>query len=613
MEIFKLFGSILINTDEADKSLSKTEKSADSFASKLGKGISTAAKWGAGIAVAAGTAALAVGKAAVSAASESETAFSKVSTLLSGSEDELNKYYKNMKAASTDAGVGFSEFSDAVYQSISASIDQADAIDFANKAVKLSKAGFTDAATAVDVMTTAINAYGLSAEEAEHISDALITTQNLGKTTVNELASSMGKVIPLASAYGVNLDNLTTSYAELTKGGIATSEATTYMKSMFTELAKDGSKVSKVLKDETGQSFSDLMNSGKSLGEVLNIIYGSVDNDATAFAGLWSSTEAGTGALALAKSGVEGFNKTLSEMQNSLGTTETAYKKVTDSFEEKTNKLKIACKNMMSDIGDQLLPYVEGVVDWILNHMPQIQTVLQTVFSVIGTFVTTAGDIIRSFLATLRESAESSGITFTDVFTAIQTVVNTAFSVIQTIWDTVGKPTLDALKSTLGTVASYFSEKMPEIKEFVRSAFSDIKVIWENNLKPCLKAIGDFIKNVLAPAFNNVFKNIIAPVTDACFKKIKDLWNGMLKPVFTGILDFITGVFTGNWKKAFNGLTNIVKGVFSGLITCIKTPLNAVIGIINRFIGGVNKLKIPDWVPVVGGKNPSIPSIPLLA
>ena len=613
MEIFKLFGSILINTDEADKSLSKTEKSTDSFASKLGKGISTAAKWGAGIAVAAGTAALAVGKAAVSAASESETAFNKVSTLLTGSENELNTYYKNMKAASTDAGVGFSEFSDAVYQSISASIDQADAIDFANKAIKLSKAGFTDAATAVDVMTTAINAYGLSAEEAEHISDALITTQNLGKTTVNELASSMGRVIPLASAYGVNLDNLTTSYAELTKGGIATSEATTYMKSMFTELAKDGSKVSKVLKNETGQSFSDLMNSGKSLGDVLNIIYGSVDSDATAFAGLWSSTEAGTGALALAKSGVEGFNKTLSEMQNSLGTTESAYAKVTDSFEEKINKLKTAGKNMMSDIGDQLLPYVEGIMDWILNNMPQIQTVLQTVFSVIGTFVTTAGDVIRSFLATLRESADSTGITFTDVFTAIQTVVNTAFSVIQTIWDTIGKPCFDAVQLVLGAVSDYFADKMPAISAFVKSAFGDIKDIWVNNLQPCLKAIGDFIRDVLAPAFKFVFNNVIAPVVNAAFKMIKDLWTGTLKPVFKGILDFLTGVFTGDWEKAFKGLSDIVKGVFDGLITVVKAPLNAVIGIINKFISGVNKLKIPDWVPNVGGKNPNIPSIPLLA
>jgi phage-related protein len=86
--------------------------------------------------------------------------------------------------------------------------------------------------------------------------------------------------------------------------------------------------------------------------------------------------------------------------------------------------------------------------------------------------------------------------------------------------------------------------------------------------------------------------------------------------VFDGITTFISGVFTGNWSKAWQGIKTIFKGVFESLVALCKTPINAVIGIINGAIGGINKLglKIPSWVPVIGGKGFSIniPTIPML-
>ena len=78
------------------------------------------------------------------------------------------------------------------------------------------------------------------------MSDVLLTTQNLGKTSVDELSSSMGKVIPLASAYNVSLENLSSGLAIMTANGIATAEATTYTKSMLNELGDDRSAVSKI-------------------------------------------------------------------------------------------------------------------------------------------------------------------------------------------------------------------------------------------------------------------------------------------------------------------------------------------------------------------------------
>lgn len=100
-------------------------------------------------------------------------------------------------------------------------------------------------------------------------------------------------------------------------------------------------------------------------------------------------------------------------------------------------------------------------------------------------------------------------------------------------------------------------------------------------------------------------------------------WQGIcsiiesIRQVFDGLITFITGVFTGNWSMAWEGVKQIFGGVFDALVTLCKTPINAVIALINKAIAGINGLGlvIPDWVPVLGGKNFSIniPEIPMLA
>jgi phage-related protein len=153
---------------------------------------------------------------------------------------------------------------------------------------------------------------------------------------------------------------------------------------------------------------------------------------------------------------------------------------------------------------------------------------------------------------------------------------------------------------------------MPAIQNFVSTAFTDIKNIWEQNLKPALEAIGDFIENVLAPVFKFVFETIIAPVVEGAFKGIVDLWNNSLKPGLQAILDFVKNVFSGDFSGAFSSLVDAISSIWSGISGVIKAPLNAVIGIVNSFIGKINRLEIPEWVPGIGGKGLDIPEIPLL-
>lgn len=212
--------------------------------------------------------------------------------------------------------------------------------------------GYFSTTSAVDILTTALNAYGKGADEAGHVSDVLLTTQNLGKTSVDELAGSMGRVIPLAAAYNVSMENLSSGLAIMTANGIATAEASTYTKSMLNELGDTGSTVGKILQQQTGKSFAELNADGKSLGDVLQVLYDSVGGNATKFAGLWSSVEAGTGALSLASSGADKFNGVLQQMQADSGATQTAYDTMTNTMAYKLDGVKTNAQNLGTALFD---------------------------------------------------------------------------------------------------------------------------------------------------------------------------------------------------------------------------------------------------------------------
>lgn len=301
------------------------------------------------------------------AAAQFETSTAMVATIADTSQKSLSSISKEVRGYSNETGEAASDMAEATYQAISASINTADAAAFAGTATKLAVGGFTSATTAVDVLTTAINAYGLEASDATQLSDYLITTQNLGKTSVDQLAQSVGKVIPLASAYNVQMDNLSSAYAVLTANGIATAESGTYLKSMLNELGDTSSGVSEVLLNSTGKTFAQLMEQGYSLGDVMAMLGNAVDGDSTAFNALWNSTEAGIGALSLFNAGADKYNSVLESMRTSAGATEKAYSTMADTTDKSKQRMENAFNNLKISVGDVLNPALTQVYEGFTN------------------------------------------------------------------------------------------------------------------------------------------------------------------------------------------------------------------------------------------------------
>ena len=170
-------------------------------------------------------------------------------------------------------------------------------------------------------------------------------------------------MIPVAAAYNVSLENLTTSYALLTKSGTNTAISTTNLTALFNELAKEGSTVADVLQEQTGQGFTQLMASGKNLGEVMAILSDSVDGDATALSNLWGSTTAAQAALSPLNSGSEEFTRTMGVMENSSGAVERNFQTMADTTEFAQQRMTNAAENLRIAIGDQLNPALEKLYD----------------------------------------------------------------------------------------------------------------------------------------------------------------------------------------------------------------------------------------------------------
>lgn len=214
---------------------------------------------------------------AIKTASDFEDAFAKLSTIADTTEVPVDELRKSIMNLAEETGQSSAEVADAVYNAISAGQATKDAVGFVETSAKLAQAGFTSTTVATDTLTTALNAYGMSASEAENIANQLITTQNLGKTTVDELGSSMGRVIPTANLTNTSFEQLASAYVTLTKNGIGTAEATTYLSGMLNELNKSGSDADDTLRNLSGKTYDELIKSGKSEDEVVQLLKKHID------------------------------------------------------------------------------------------------------------------------------------------------------------------------------------------------------------------------------------------------------------------------------------------------------------------------------------------------
>lgn len=486
-----------------------------------------------------------------------ETSLAKVGTIADLGKLSIQKLGSQITDMSNTMGIAATDIAEATYQAISAGQDTANAVEFAGQAAKLATAGFTSTTSAVDILTTTLNAYGLSADQATHVSDVLLTTQNLGKTSVDELSSSMGKVIPLAAAYNVSVENLSSGLAVMTANGIATAEATTYTKSMLNELGDTGSSVGKILQQQTGKSFAQLSADGKSLGDVLQVLYDSVGDDGTAFAGLWSSVEAGTGALSLVSGGADKFNGVLGQMVDSAGATETAYAIMTDTFQHSMDSLQTTAENLSIDLFEAMEPGLKEAANWGTDCLNTLTSALNEGGP--AAMLDAASGILENLTAGVVQKIPGLASAATQVITKL----------VQYLADHQDE-IFNAGIQLLGQLIIGITDNLPQLITAAAELIAKFSAALISHL-PDLLNCGAALLTTLVDGILRSIENL-GEAALACIAKLTGVWDGSMdewghigENIVTGLLNGITGM----WDT----LVSTVRGKVNGMVSTVKNVL----------------------------------------
>ena len=454
------------------------------------------------------------------AAAGFETSMAKVSTLADTTAVPLDSLKAQFLELSSETGVAVGALAEAGYQAFSAGVDTADVVSFVATATKTSAAGFTEASTAVNVLTTAINAYKLEGTEAERVASMLMKTQDEGKTSVGELAQNMGRVIPVATAYKVNLENITTAYAILTKDSANTAISTTNLAAMLDELGKEGSNVAGILEEQTGKSFAELMGSGSNLGDIMAILSESVDGDTAAFKNLWSSSTAGLAAFTLLDAGTERFSETLNKMADSSGTVDKNFKIMADTTEFAHQRMTNAAENLKIAVGDQLNPALEKLYttgadafSWAADFVEQSPWIVNAVIGVTVGFGTMAAGV------TIYEHAAELAAAKTAILNAVMNANPAVFITAAVI----------GLAAAVGSYILSIGSADEETKKFIESleesktAYEDLSAAMEEEQASTAASLAA-LENLLAVEEKSATqKEIIKQLVDELNEAVPDL------------------------------------------------------------------------------------------
>ena len=293
---------------------------------------------------------------------EFQTALAKVGTVADTAAVPLDKLSKQIIKVSSETGVASNQIAESVYTAITAGISTEKAAAFVQTATKAAIGGFTSEATAIDALTSVINAYGLEAEHAAAVSDRMLLTQNLGKTSFNDMAQAMGKVVPYAAHLGVTVDELFASITSLTgSGSLKTTDAMSSMKAMLTSVinpSKEAADTARAL----GVDFSAAALQSKGFAKFIQEISDAANGNQAILGKLFGSDKADAAVRILTSTGKDAFLGAMDAMKNSAGSTEAAFQKMMDTPEKRWAKVMNTIRNAGISFGTAILPVIEQVI-----------------------------------------------------------------------------------------------------------------------------------------------------------------------------------------------------------------------------------------------------------
>lgn len=606
-------GSVVILIEGDDHDLRSKLNGIGGIASSAAK---TAAAAIAGI----GTALAGVAAAAVKAGADYETSLAKVGTIADTSVKSLGELSGEILRLSSDTGEGAAELNEALYSAISAGADTERAVDLVAVAVKAARGGFTDAETAVDGLTSALNAYAMETADAQGLANKFLVTQNLGKTTFGQLASSIGNVAPTANAAGVSVDELLASVAALTANGIGTSEAMTGMKAALSNIIKPTGEAAK-LAQQLGVDFSAAALQSKGwagfLAELQEKTGGSTDQLAT----LFGSVEALNTVLTLtSEQGTALMTEALGEMASNTTALDDAYEAMSGTLEGTVRKIGAGLQNLgiqfyesvesparaaaegaLEAVRSLSAAFQEGGLNGAIQELGGIAAnALTSLACSAPAFIDTAVELVRSFLSGLRENLPEIAAAALDI---VGSLAGGIVSILPELAQTGTDIVLQLAQSIIGGLPGMVPAAVQTLAVLVEQITGNLSQIVEAGIQ-VLAALGEGIIEALPDLISKVpeiVSNIANVINDnapkllaAAGKLIVELGKGLVEniPVLIANIPKIVQAVVDAWS-AFNWLelgTKAVTAVKDGILKMLSAVKSAGKSVSDAVVNAIKNL-----------------------
>lgn len=550
VEIFKLFGSIFVNNDEANKSIAETEKKSKGVASTLGSGIKTAAKWGTAMV---GGAAAGVG--ALSTVAESTREYRT-------EMGKLDTAFTTNKFSAADAKQTYSD----LYAVVG---DSGQATEAANH-LSLLCDSTKDLQSWTEICTGVYGQFGDSLP-IEGLTEAANETAKVGTVT--------GSLADALNWMGVSEDEFNEKLAKCSSEQERQQLITSTLTSLYSDASAqyketngdvmESNRAHQQLSDtmaQIGAVAEPVLNSliglgGKLLEQLSPIIEGVADSLAPALINICEE---------VAPIIVSMLEQIMPLIEELLPFIAQLIEQLAPLIIQIVEQLFPPLLQIIQD----LLPYFMQIIQAI---MPLFSTLVELLMPVIEMFVQLAGVLLNGLLAALTPIIE-------DLATFLNDLLTPLIPIISELCDTI-----------VETLQPVFEQLSPVISQVFDA------------LRPVLDLLGEMLETLI-PALVPVIEwlaHIFSEVLGNAIKRVKKILEP-LSGIFNGIVDFVKGVFSGNWEQAWNGVVSIFKNVFNLIPAFVENVINGIIWIINKLLEGVN------WATsMIGWEIDPIPEVTL--
>lgn len=507
LKIFELIGSIMVDNNAANESISKTENKAGKVGETLSKGVKTAAKWSGAI----------VGGAAAAVTGLSAMAMNSANAM--------------------------------------------DTIDKMSAKIGISKQGYQE-------WSYVLGQNGMDVDKLQVGIKTLVTQMDGAASGNKNMQESFSKL-------GLSIYD--------SRGKLKDQEA--MMNEVMYALAdmENGTEKARLATELFGKAGIEMMpmlnNGSKGIKEL---------TDRAHELGLVVSDDAVTAGVVL--------GDTVDDIKKSFGAIVTKLGNSVVPIAQKFADFIVASLPKIQKLFDRLSPVIQGVFDKLL---PPLMDLATTLFPVILSLVEQAMPFITELITTLTPII---GQLLQDLLPPLVQIAQMVLPLILNLLE----PLLPLLQPLL--------ELLNPILQIIIAVIDPLVKLMDTILTPIIGIISALIGQALKP-LNDILKvvaDVIGGVVTGAFDSIQEKIK-IVKDIFGGLIDFVKNVFTGNWKGAWESVKKIFSSVFEGIKSAFKSPINFIIKGINAFIRGINKIQIPDWVPLVGGMGFSLDELPLLA